>query len=68
VSQPKFKTKEARDLARRIAQLGGSVVITRNGHMRVTGPDGLTVLAPDMRDVRTWRNTVAQLARIGLRL
>jgi hypothetical protein len=68
VSQPKFKTKEARALARRIRELGGTVAMTRNGHLRVTGPAGYTVLAPDLTDVRTRRNTVAQLARIGLSL
>ena len=66
MSQPRIKRKEARDLARRIRRQGGTVTLTANGHLRVTGPAGYTVISPDMRYPRTRANTMADLSRIGL--
>ena len=57
------KTKEARRLVRLIEAAGHEVVLTRNGHLKVTGPTGIAIVQPDMSSPNGCRGVMAELNR-----
>jgi hypothetical protein len=63
-----MKKKQGRELIGRIEKAGGTVRITRRGHIQVKGPEGLTTVSAAGDSHRALANSIAQLARVGLHL
>lgn len=69
----RWRSKEAREIARQVTAAGGTVERTASGHLRITGPEGTAVVAsaPDtgLQGGRALHNTWATItARTGLSL
>jgi cold shock CspA family protein len=67
-STPKrWRSREAREIARAVELAGGTVERTANGHLKVTGPEGVAVVAsaPDTghQGGRALANTWATITR-----
>jgi hypothetical protein len=61
--RPRYPTKHARKLARAVASAGGTVELTANGHMRITGPGGVAIVGAHTAIWRAEKNTVAAIRK-----
>jgi hypothetical protein len=63
----RWRSKEARELARAVARAGGTTELTSRGHLKITGPTGVAIApsAPgtDRQGGRSLLNTWATVAR-----
>jgi hypothetical protein len=67
-SAPKrWRSPQAREIAKRVTRAGGTVERTAKGHLKVTGPAGIAFVASDppsgMQGGRAWLNTLATIER-----
>jgi hypothetical protein len=62
-SMPRYQSKRARKLARAVISAGGIVELTANGHMRITGPDGVAIVGAHTTSWRAEKNAVATIRK-----
>lgn len=62
------RSKEARNIERAVITAGGTVERTGKGHMKITGPAGVAIVAsdPGTNSMKTTLRTIEQ--RAGLKL
>lgn len=62
------RSKEARDIERAVIRAGGTVERTAQGHLKITGPLGIAIVAsdPGSNAMRTTLRTIER--RAGLKL
>jgi hypothetical protein len=61
--RPRYQTKHARKLARAVTSVGGTVELTSNGHMRITGPGGVAIVGAHTAHWRAEKNVVAAIRK-----
>lgn len=62
------RSKEARQIERAVIKAGGSVERTGQGHLKITGPAGVAIVAsdPGSNAMRTTLRTIEQKAGLQL--
>jgi hypothetical protein len=64
------RSKEAREIERAVVRAGGTVERTGKGHLKITGPAGVAIVAsdPGSNSMRTTLRTIEQRAGLKLEL
>jgi len=64
------RSKEARDIERAVVRAGGTVERTGQGHLKITGPGGVAIVAsdPGSNAMRTTLKTIERKAGLTLDL
>jgi hypothetical protein len=52
---------EVEEIVRAVRRAGGEVTLTRNGHVRISGPAGVTVIPGTPGGNRSRRNALAKI-------